>query len=71
MSCVMGNRLILNVRCLHKELMDDRTSDHTEPTRDVFHNPCASTMDSWVTTDVEMAELRPTCVPGHYKDPLT
>ena len=70
MSCVMGNRLILNVRCLHRELLDDTSEIAIEPTRDedIFHNSGASTIRSWGTSDVEMAQLRPTCIPGHYDD---
>lgn len=71
MSCVMGNRLILNVRCLHKELTDVTTSDDAiEPTRDedIFHVSFDPTIDSRAPSDVEMAELRPTCLPGHYQD---
>jgi hypothetical protein len=77
MSCIMGNRLVLNVRCLHKELIDPTTSssgDQFEPTRDqdVFRQHSdVSTDGEWspasAACDVEMAQFqRPVCVPGHY-----
>jgi hypothetical protein len=82
MSCIMGNRLILNVRCLHKQLTDPTTTttDGFEPTRDEdvfqrYSSSCAAitSADEWSPSacDVEMAQLRPTCVPGHYGDVST
>jgi len=71
MSCVMGNRLILNVRHLHKEITapESDSKDGFEPTRDLeeFENSsydtgrsgCDYEDDVWNST-----ELRTTCI--HY-----
>lgn len=72
MSCVMGNRLILNVRDLHKALTDTTASENDiEMTRDedMFRRTIPPTIDSWLAGDMESANRRPPHVPGgHYQD---
>jgi hypothetical protein len=71
MSCVMGNRLILNVRHLHKEITGsapaDASRENFEPTRDQDESGDGSSRcDSghFGSEDVWSTELRTTCV--HY-----
>lgn len=70
MSCVMGNRLILNVRHLHKEITgsaaQDASRENFEPTRDQDESRDDSRCDSghFGSEDVWSTELRTTNI--HY-----